>query len=534
MRNLKKLPWLTLASICCLLAVPSLPAQDDPAPEPTPGATNQSVTLEDAPATNAAPEMTETVESSDEPTRKAHRDAMVLMGSDAVVKKGDTVEAVVVIGGNARIHGRVKDAVVVIGGNIEVDGEIGEAAVAVLGNIKALPGAKLGEVVTVGGRFDADEGVDFRGKPFEWGWGGLGDGLKSWFIHCVLKLRPLAPQVGWVWAIWGTFLLVYMLVALALQRPVEFCVGELARRPATTFLMGLLTKLLVPVIVFILLVTGVGVVVVPFVLAALFFGAIVGKVALLEAVGGGIGRRFGAGDRVQKPLLAFLVGVALLTILYMVPVIGLVAFGIVSVWGLGCAVTATFGSLRREMPEKPRPALQPAAPAMAGLGTSSGIGETMAAGSVPGVGPQSVPGANPPVGSLAIPLPDVLAYPKASFWERMGAAFLDLMLLGVLSGFVGRAPLSFLIALAYFAGMWTWKGTTIGGIVLGLKVVRHDGQPVSFVVALVRGLAAAFSAMVLFLGFLWIAWDKEKQGWHDKIAGTVVLKLPRGTPLVCF
>jgi uncharacterized RDD family membrane protein YckC len=108
------------------------------------------------------------------------------------------------------------------------------------------------------------------------------------------------------------------------------------------------------------------------------------------------------------------------------------------------------------------------------------------------------------------------------------------MLLGVLSGFVGRAPLSFLIALAYFAGMWTWKGTTIGGIVLGLKVVRHDGQPVSFVVALVRGLAAAFSAMVLFLGFLWIAWDKEKQGWHDKIAGTVVLKLPRGTPLVCF
>ncbi len=131
-------------------------------------------------------------------------------------------------------------------------------------------------------------------------------------------------------------------------------------------------------------------------------------------------------------------------------------------------------------------------------------------------------------------LPEALAYPKASFWERMGAAFLDLVLVGILAKFAGHPPLGFLVALAYFAGMWTWKGTTVGGIVLGLKVVRLDGQPVSLLVALVRGLAAAFSVIVLFLGILWIAWDKDKQGWHDKIAGTVVLRLPRGTPLVCF
>ena len=82
--------------------------------------------------------------------------------------------------------------------------------------------------------------------------------------------------------------------------------------------------------------------------------------------------------------------------------------------------------------------------------------------------------------------------------------------------------------------MWAWRGTTIGGIVLGLKLVRLDGQRITFVVALVRGLAAAFSVVVLFLGFLWITWDRDKQGWHDKIAGTVVLRLPRGTPLVCL
>jgi len=138
-----------------------------------------------------------------------------------------------------------------------------------------------------------------------------------------------------------------------------------------------------------------------------------------------------------------------------------------------------------------------------------------------------------PTGAVP-PVTELVSHPRASFWERMGAGFLDTVLVSILSAVVGGPPLGFLVALAYFAGMWAWKGTTIGGIVLGLKVVRLDGAAVTFPVALVRGLAAAFSVVVLFLGFLWIAWDKDKQGWHDKIAGTLVLKLPRGTPLVCF
>ena len=130
-------------------------------------------------------------------------------------------------------------------------------------------------------------------------------------------------------------------------------------------------------------------------------------------------------------------------------------------------------------------------------------------------------------------MPEVLSYPKAGFWERMGAAFLDIVLVGILGAIVGGPPLSFLVALAYFAGMWAWRGTTVGGIVLKLQVVRTDGQPLTFLAALVRGLAAAFSVVVVFLGFLWIAWDQDKQGWHDKIAGTVVVRLPRAVPLVC-
>ena len=131
-------------------------------------------------------------------------------------------------------------------------------------------------------------------------------------------------------------------------------------------------------------------------------------------------------------------------------------------------------------------------------------------------------------------MPEAWTLPRAGFWERMAAAFLDVVLVSLLGHLVGRPSWGLLVALAYFTGMWAWKGTTIGGILLKLKVARLDGQPMTFPVALVRGLSAVFSVVVLFLGFLWIAWDRDKQGWHDKIAGTTVVRLPHTQSLVCY
>jgi hypothetical protein len=182
---------------------------------------------------------------------------------------------------------------------------------------------------------------------------------------------------------------------------------------------------------------------------------------------------------------------------------------------------AAFGGLRREpvaaVPGSSTPA--PLATMPASESTTTPVGSAAALPLNPSV----------PAG-----LPEAYSHPRATFWERAGAAFLDMVLVGILGLFTHFPPFAFLIAIAYFTGMWTWKGTTVGGAVLGLKVVRQDGQPVTFLVALVRSLASAFSVIVFFLGFLWIGWDKEKQGWHDKIAGTVVLRLPRAMPLVCL
>ena len=120
--------------------------------------------------------------------------------------------------------------------------------------------------------------------------------------------------------------------------------------------------------------------------------------------------------------------------------------------------------------------------------------------------------------------------PRAGFWIRFLASMLDWILLSLLVPVAG--PLIVLVAVVYFVAMWTWRGTTVGSLVFGLKVVCTNGEPVNLMIALVRSLASVFSGLVLFLGFFWAGWDREKQSWHDKIAGTVVVEMPKGFALV--
>jgi hypothetical protein len=53
-------------------------------------------------------------------------------------------------------------------------------------------------------------------------------------------------------------------------------------------------------------------------------------------------------------------------------------------------------------------------------------------------------------------------------------------------------------------------------------VVGEDGKPITWGRALLRYFGFILSALVLSIGFLWIAFDKKRQGWHDKIARTYV------------
>jgi uncharacterized RDD family membrane protein YckC len=116
----------------------------------------------------------------------------------------------------------------------------------------------------------------------------------------------------------------------------------------------------------------------------------------------------------------------------------------------------------------------------------------------------------------------------------MAAFVLDVLLVGIVSGVVGLSDRGgwFLILLfAYHVVFWAWKASTVGGIICQLRLVRVDGESLRVVDALVRGFTGVLSLGALGLGFLWVLFDPEQQSWHDKVAGTLVVRVPRSWPL---
>jgi uncharacterized RDD family membrane protein YckC len=124
----------------------------------------------------------------------------------------------------------------------------------------------------------------------------------------------------------------------------------------------------------------------------------------------------------------------------------------------------------------------------------------------------------------------------AGFWRRLVAALIDMFLLTVLLGIVlgpGHAEASigslmwFLenaLSMAITVAFWVRFLGTPGKLLMGCQVVDADSaKPVTVTQGALRYLGYYISALPLGLGFFWIAWDKRKQGFHDKIANTVVL-----------
>jgi uncharacterized RDD family membrane protein YckC len=106
----------------------------------------------------------------------------------------------------------------------------------------------------------------------------------------------------------------------------------------------------------------------------------------------------------------------------------------------------------------------------------------------------------------------------AGFWIRVVAYIIDWVIMLFLS-------VTVIGPLIYMPIMWTWKGATVGQMALGLKVVRAaDGGPIDVGTSIIRFIGLLIAFMVIFIGVIWVAFDSKKQGWADKIAGTVVIK----------
>jgi uncharacterized RDD family membrane protein YckC len=528
---------LIIASLC-LYGIPAFaadPAPDAPtptpalAPTPTPTAAHQG---------KAADDVGIIVDSGDgmHPLHHSSKgdDRVSVLGSVSVGPGEEVNGSAVAVLGSVTVNGTVdEDAVSVMGSNY-IDGTVHGNAVAVLGNLSLGPNARVdGDVVCVGGRYTRDASASVGGHEVEKRGGpdlANNPQLRAWVHHGLWMGRPFAmgENLFGVSLASIAMLALCILIALAFPAGVARCGETLAHRPGITFLTGILGLLALPLLFLLLMITLVGIPVAVIVLPlSLVAGILFGKAAIYSLVG-----RSMLGKQASV-VLGTLVGGALFVALYFVPFLGGALWLFVAFLGFACVLTTLFTYNRAAAPAAPAPAAPPVAAPSPALPLAEPAGAAAAAPSAPSAQAEAPP---PLVAAAAAPgAPRTLseaeeaALPRAGFWIRMVALLIDTILIGV----VTQMHHIFLPCLAaYGAILWKLKGATVGGIIFGLKVVRVDGRPSDWVTMCVRALACFFSLIVVGLGFFWIAFDREKQAWHDKIAGTVVVRMPKGISLV--
>jgi uncharacterized RDD family membrane protein YckC len=123
-----------------------------------------------------------------------------------------------------------------------------------------------------------------------------------------------------------------------------------------------------------------------------------------------------------------------------------------------------------------------------------------------------------------------------------GSRFIALLIDGVILGAIGAAIglivdgdaastsgatslLNLVVSAAYFIGLIGSSGMTLGGRLLGVRVVDRDGQQPSYGTAAIRWVGSIISGIILFIGYIMAFWDSKKQTLHDKMAGTYVVKV---------
>ena len=130
-----------------------------------------------------------------------------------------------------------------------------------------------------------------------------------------------------------------------------------------------------------------------------------------------------------------------------------------------------------------------------------------------------------------------IATEKAGWGTRALAIIIDSVGIGIIaaaiSSILGRDTastqyqgLSLLLQAVYFTYFWSaaGKGQTLGSRALNVRVVKTDGSYLDYGGAFLRFIGFVVSCAAFLLGVIWAAFDAQKQGWHDKIAGTYVVK----------
>jgi uncharacterized RDD family membrane protein YckC len=120
--------------------------------------------------------------------------------------------------------------------------------------------------------------------------------------------------------------------------------------------------------------------------------------------------------------------------------------------------------------------------------------------------------------------------PRASFGERLIAAIIDGVVVGLGTGILGRIGIlgslvGFVVSYGYYVYLeGSPSGQTIGKRAMSIRVVgMQTGQTIGYAGAFIRVIGKIVSSIACLLGYFWMLWDPEKQTWHDKFADSVVV-----------
>ncbi|HEY0791081.1 MAG TPA: RDD family protein [Chthoniobacterales bacterium] len=440
-------------------------------------------------------------------------DSQVVIGHDLVVEEDQTVEGdLCVIHGRADVRGILNGDLTVIGSHANLSGTVNGDVTGVASTMQLVRDCTInGDFTTVASAVERQPEVTINGSQTNLNFlpqASL-DRIGRWLNGTVLLFRPMAPGdfVSWTVAL-GT-LAFGLALALICPGVITETGRILQQRTVAAFLSGVALVPAAALFCFLLLLTVVGILAVPIVMAALLVFALAGNTAVFHIIGRRLAPKLASHARAD--LLFVTVGALVCWALYFIPLLGFLAGSFVFVGGLGAFTLWVLDRARART--SPPDALGPVAPLKAEQ--------------------------TEPVPALrkreAAVVPSALAIPRAPFLPRLLANLIDLVVVYSTLHFLNLTRVLVPTWVLYRFAMYAWRSATLGGIVLRLQVIRTDGTVLvgDYSTALLRALSSLLSLLPLGLGFLWILFDPDKNAWHDHISRTFVVQvqLPRPTPL---
>ncbi len=464
---------------------------------------------------------TEESKSGDHSTsEKRYRQSLIQIGANNTLLENEVADEMITVMGNSSSAGYVNGEMVTVLGSSKLNGHVNGEYVVVLGTAELGPNAVVeGEVVVIGGDLKIDPMAQIYGEtiniPF------IPQALINHFNHIpvfikenVFLFRPISLDVSMTWTLAGVFLALYWILAALFPRQIEKTTTALEEKPGNSFLAGALVLVMFGPFSLILVSIVIGIPLVPLMLIFLMLATCFGKASVFNFLGRRIGKSFSSESKMPQ-LMAILIGGILIYLFYLIPFLGGMLWMGLTVLGLGAACVALGDGYSR----KRAASLEIARQARISAGSLEGE-----EGEIPA---DYAPEAGTPLSQ--IDTAQSVHFPRVGFWWRFLATVIDFIIVGAVTGILtggnGGSPI---IPFVYYILMWGWKGSTLGGMALGIRVQKLNGEKLDWSTAIIRSLSTLVSIIPVFLGFFWVAWDPDKQSWHDKIAGTTVVQVPRG------